>query len=353
MATEAPQVERGLKLPFKKSDLIAKGIDVLTPERTLDVFSSFFQYEEEDGYTEGVLHYLGQGYWPVGVFNHFVHSDGIAYAIASKHLIGISNRLDDPSKHLQGCYGLHQGTMESGDQGEDLQTYTLKLEAAAQKMGLIYLPWITPKHVKQYNLNEEEVNRQNDASGEKMKSAPSERVALLTFPAGNMEAARRNEDGQRRGMVGSDLTWITQMALFLREGVKIVFLPGVITDSFRISDPDTRDLTREAAWSFLRNLLTRSRTLPLVGSLEAKLATVTMLRPYPVDRLAFDLATVRGSSIDALNLGSLAHTMRANKELTDQLIMGIINDKLPDRLKGNHYKGYQSFGLGDYTSSMY
>lgn len=353
MAIEAPNKDRrGLKLP-KGSDLISAGIEIITPERTLAVFSSFFQYREAKGYRGAVRYYLERGYYPVGVLNHYVHFDGVAYAIASNNLVEASGEIEDASKRIKGCYGLHQGTMESGAQGEELQTYMLKLEQAAQEMGLRYLPWITPDHVKRYKLGEDEkkiaeVKRINNESATKMELAPSERIALLTFPAGNMKAAR----GSDKGMVESDLTWITQMATFLRNGVKIVFLPGVITDSFRISDPDTRNLTPEAMWSFARNLLARS-TLPLRPS-EAKLATLTMLPPYSCDRLASDLAKVTGrNSLDARNLRLLASVMHANKELTDQLIMGTINDELPEERKGTYYKGYKSFGLGDYAASMY
>lgn len=350
---EKPPVKRGLQLPFKSSDLIAGGIDFLTPERTLDTLLSLFQYKEAEGYAAGVRHYLTQGYWPVGVFNHFVHSDGLVQMIAAKSLVDNSRTLEDPSMHLEGCYGLHQGTMESGDQGEELKTWSLKLTEPAKEMGFIPLPTITPEHVKRYNLNKEEVKIFNEASKAKMDKAPSDRIALFIFPAANMESARRDDEGQLKGMLGSNLDWITNMILFLRNGVKPVFLPGVIKDSFRVSDPDTRNLTPEAAWSFLRNLAVRSVPLLAESPLEAKLASLTMLPPYPIDGLAVDLAQVTGRNVDVRNLRSVASAMFTNKELTDQLIMGIVNDELPDHLKGNHYRGYKSFGLGDYTASLY
>lgn len=352
---ERPQVERGLRLPFKSSDFIARGIDFVTPERTLDTLLSLFQYKEARGYAEGVLHYLARGYWAVGVFHHFVHSDGVAIMKASRRLVDISRTLEDPSLHLQGCYGLHQGTMESGDQGEELKTWSIKLtEPAIKMMDFIPLPYITEGHVGRYGLDQKKVDEFNQVSTDKMSSAPSERIALFTFPAGNMESARRNEMGQLKGMVMSDLTWISQMAAYLRGGVPIVFLLGVIKDSFRVSDPDTRNLTPEAGLASLRNFAVRS--VPgLAGSpLEAKLASLTMLPPYPIDRLAVDLAKLTGKKyIDARNLGSLARAMFVNKEITDQLIMGIIKDELPGHLKGDYYQGYRSFGLGSHAAALY
>lgn len=352
MAVEVPShVGEGLKSPFKMSVVISKGIDIITPERTLDIFSSLFRYIEAPGYRAGLLHYLALGYYPVGFINHYVHFDGVGYKLAAENIVAASQALEDSSKRIRAGYGLHQGTMESGDQGEELQTYTLKLEDAAGEKGLLYLPWTTPEHMKRYNYTEaqkERAKQQNEESAAKIKEAPSKRIALLTFPAGNMKSAR----DPLKGMGESDLTWITQMAVFIRDGVKIVWLPGVIQESFRISDPNTRNLTPEAAWSFARNLFARS-SLPIRPS-EAKLASLTMLPPYPVDRLALDLAQVTGRhNINVRNLRLLSSTMHAQKEITDRLLMGIINDELPGRFKGSYYEGYRSFGLGNYAETLY
>lgn len=344
----------GWRIPTK-SELIGNVIDLVTPERTLDTLLSLFQYKEAEGYASAVRHYLAQGYWPVGVFQHFVHSDGVAIMKASKRLVDISRTLNDPSLHLQGCYGLHQGTMESGDQGEALKIWSNKLtEPAIEMMEFKPLPYITKGHVDRYNLDPKKVEEFNKESTDKMNAAPSERIALLTFPAGNMESARRNEVGERKGMVKSDLTWISQMAAFSRDGVKILFVPGVIKDSFRVSDPDTRDLTPEAVWSSVRNFAVRSIPGLAESPLEAKLASLTMLPPYPIDRLAADLTELTGrKNVDVRNLRSLARAMFVNQELTDQLIMGIINDELPADLKGNYYQGYRSFGLGSHAAALY
>ena len=154
-------------------------------------------------------------------------------------------------------------------------------------------------------------------------------------------------------MVQSDLTWISQMIMYSRSGVPVVFLPGVIKDSFRISDPNTRTLTLEAGLSALRNFLVRSVPGLADSPLEAKLASLTMLPPYPIDKLAMDLAQITGSNVNTQNLRSIARAMFANKELADQLIMGIINDELLDYSKGNYYRGYRSFGLGNHAAALY
>lgn len=341
-----------LKIP-KKSELLASVIDFVTPKKTLDTLLSLSHYKEAEGYAMGVRHYLAKGYWPVGVFVHFVHFDGVIEMRAANRLIEISKELDDPSKHLQGCYGLHQGTMESGDQGEELQILSVKLTGPAIEMGFVPLPYITDEHVKRYNLDPKKVEELNQESTDKMNAAPSKRMALLTFPAGNMKSARRNEAGELNGMVQSDLTWISQMAMYSRNGVPIVFLPGVIKDSFRISDPNTRTLTLEAGLSALRNFLVRSVPGLADSPLEAKLASLTMLPPYPIDKLAMDIAQITGSNVNTRNLRSVARAMFVNKELADQLIMGIINDELPDYSKGHHYRGYRSFGLGNYVAALY
>ncbi|OGE19305.1 hypothetical protein A3J19_04315 [Candidatus Daviesbacteria bacterium RIFCSPLOWO2_02_FULL_41_8] len=342
----------GLRVP-NKSELLAGVIDFVTPKKTLDTLLSLSHYEEAEGYAAGVRHYLSKGYWPVGVFVHFVHFDGVIEMKAANRLIEISRELDDPSKHLQGCYGLHQGTMESGDQGEELQILSVKLTGPAIDLGFVPLPYITEEHVKRYNLDPEKVEELNQESTDKMNEAPKKRMALLTFPAGNMRSARRNKTGELNGMVQSDLTWISQMIMYSRSGVPVVFLPGVIKDSFRISDPNTRTLTLEAGLSALRNFLVRSVPGLADSPLEAKLASLTMLPPYPIDKLAMDLAQITGSNVNTQNLRSIARAMFANKELADQLIMGIINDELLDYSKGNYYRGYRSFGLGNHAAALY
>lgn len=353
MVTTGPEVKsEGKKVPFYRDPRnIGRAIDFITPDRTLKVLQSLFQYQEEPGFEQDTIHYLKQGYWPVGIFSHFVLADGIALTIAANRLTSLSQKVEDPSKYLTDCYALHQGTMEDGSQGANVQTFTLGLEQAIQRIGMIYLPTITREHVERYGLNPEKVARINADSTEKMKTAPDENKGFLLLPAANMEAARLNGEGKRKGMQQSNLNWIFQMANYTIKGVKILFVPGVITDSFNISDPDKRDFTDEAYQALARNLAVDLLPLGLGRPLQAKLASLTMLRPYPIDRLAHDLTKLTGRVIPKEDMRKLGLVMNSNKALTDQLIMGIIRDQMPNHLSGTYYQGYSSFGLGDYTKT--
>lgn len=343
------------KVPFYRNpQLIGKAIDIITPDRTLGALQSFFHYEEEEGFDQHVLHYLKKDYWLVGVFSHLVLTDALALAKAANRLTTISQTLEDPEKHLTGCYAMHQGTMKDGSQGENVQTLTLKLEQAFKRKGMLYLPYISEEHVKRYNLDRDAVTVVNADYKRKVNSAREDKKALFIFPAGNMQGARKNEQGQFNGMVQSKLGWITEMAKYISRGAKILFVPGVIIDSFRISDPDKRDLTPEALKYFPRNLAASLLPFRLGQPLEVKLATLIMRRPYAMDRLAFDLmALTDDACVNMGNLCTLGYAMNSHKELTDQLIMGIIRDRMPDYLGGNHYKGYKSFGLGDYANYLW
>lgn len=349
-ATEPEVRAEGKKVPFYRDPRnIGRAIDFITPDRTLRVLQSLFRYQEEPGFEQDTIHYLKQGYWPVGYFSHFVLADGIALSIAANRLVSLSQRIEDSSKHLAACYALHQGTMEDGSQGENVQMFTLGLEQAIQRRGMVYLPTITQEHVKRYNLDPKKVAEINADSTKKMESAPEENKGFLLLPGANMEAARLDEERKRNGMQQSNLKWIFHMANYTINGVKILFVPGVITDSFNISGPDKRDLTNEAYLALARNLAADLLPLGLGRPLQTKLASLTMLRPYPIDRLADDLRKLTGRVIPKEDTRRLGLVMNSNKALTDQLIMGIIKDQMPDCLSGTYYQGYSSFGLGDYT----
>lgn len=349
VSLEARSVKRSTPF-YRKPEFLEKAIDIITPERTVETFQSLFKYQEEPQFARDVLNYLKKGYWPVGVFPHFVQADAFAFAKTAQRVTALSKTIADRSKHLRGCYALHQGTMDNGSQGRNMQIYTQKLERAMNRNSMVYLSYITAEHMKKYNLDQEEATAVNLDYDRKIKSAETDKMGLLTFPAGNMNGARRNEQGQLNGMVQSDLGWVTQIAKLVTRGAKIVFIPGAIVDSFRISDPDTRDFTSEAVKHFFRNLCAGILPFGAGSFFQVRLASLRMLKPYSINRLGADLMQLTGnSSIDLSDLRTVGYAMNSNKILTDQLIMGIINDKMPDHLRGNYYKGYQSFGLGDHT----
>lgn len=355
MATGVEAKSETRHMPFYRDPQnIGKALDIITPRRTLRVLESLFHYEEEKGFDRHVLHYLERDYWLVGVLSHLVLADAFALGKLAKRLTTLSQAVEDPIKHLTGCYALHQGTMEDGSQGANVKTLTQRLEPAFNRQGMFYLATISREHTERYHLDSAEVKKINAESTKKLESAPNERKALLLFPAGSMEAARLDATGKRKGMQQSNLMWIYQMAAAtIYRKAKILFLPGVIVDSPRISGPDKRDLTSEAYGAFVRNLGADLLPFGMGRPLQAELARVTMRLPYSSDRLALDLAKLTDRKIERGDLSTLAMVMNSNKELTDRLIMGIIYDKMPPELRGDYYEGYNSFGLGDYAEKLY
>ena len=203
----------------------------------LDRVDSLFRFSDTSmSFIDRFVDLIQQGHVPVIYANHQSYADGMALSQITKYIMG-----KGLSGRLNGFLLPVAKSIETGDQGSEIQVITTMFTQVTTERGLLSVPIIRDKDKEEYGLE-----GSNTESYARLSNALEDGYGLAIFPEGTMEGGRKDTDGRIKGMQQVSRSLLAgRLKVWLRKGRTSVVLPVGIHGGYRIQHPDEKGKVSE------------------------------------------------------------------------------------------------------------
>nr|MBI5455441.1 1-acyl-sn-glycerol-3-phosphate acyltransferase [Candidatus Levybacteria bacterium] len=190
----------------------------------------------EEGFANGYINGIREGYLPILVGSHQSHVDGVSISLPARTLTDVANKHLPDDQKLKGFKLVLASSLSSGHQGAMMKGFFEEVSPIMERRRLTPLLHTRPQDNQRYHMRTDRFSQYKD-----LIDAIKNGYAIAVFPEGTTTAGKKNKDGKPNGMQDFMPGSVRMLISAAKDaGKKTMIIPVSITGGPSVHNPDTK-----------------------------------------------------------------------------------------------------------------